>query len=358
MKGASLQKEKGQSLVIIAFAMVVLLLFAMFAVDISFAYLQRRQMQNAADAAALAGARELTIAQGMGDEGTLTTAGLYAILLDWAQRNQALTVQALYVRPDQSTFAINAGDGSPVPGPDVAAGVFVNACTDFPTFFSRFVGLNFMNMCAEAEASFGVPGQVLGMAPLAVLTSDFEVGAEYSLFAGSAKNATARWGWLGLDCPYPSKCSFDANSLQDWMENGYQGSVARGSNYMADPGMKTSVLKQAEVGQVLIAPLFDMIYQYTDDVKCDENSPYYDPVYCANACKKDYTNVVCAYTDQTTLKFQYFYHIIAFAAFKVSVKGQHQLDGRFVSYVVEGAWTPSSPGDRGVVVLRLTERDK
>jgi hypothetical protein len=338
--------------------MVVLLLFAMFAVDISFAYVQRRQMQNAADAAALAGARELTIAQGMGDDATLTNGGLYAILLDWAQRNQAQTVQALYVRPNGNTFAINSGDGATVPGVQSATGVFVNACTSWPTFFSRFVGLNVMNMCAEAEASFGAAWAVRGMAPLAVLYSDFQVGDEYSLFAGNYKHAAARWGWLGLDCGFPSKCSPDANSAKNWMENGYQGYVSRNSNYMADPGMKESVLHEANVGQVLILPLFDKVYQYTTDEECNKDSPRYDLAVCANACKQDYPNVVCAYTDQTTLKGQYYYHIIAFAAFEVSNVGQHQLDGTFVSYIVDGTWTNPSPWDKGVVVMRLTERDK
>lgn len=358
MKGATLQKEKGQSLVIVAFAMVVLLLFAMFAVDLSYAYVQRRQMQNAADAAALAGARELTIAQGAAPEERISSGQLYSIILDWAQRNEAQTVQALYIRPDQTTFAIGAGDGSPVPDPDRASGIYVQACTNYPTFFSRFIGLGQMSMCAEAEASFGAAWSVRGMAPLAILYSDFQVGDEYSLFAGNYKHATARWGWMGWDCAFPSKCSPDANSLKYWMRNGYQGYATRNQNYMADPGMKESVLHEASVGQILLLPVFDKIYQFTTDEECNKNSPRYDPDYCANACKGDYPNVVCAYTDQTTLKGQYYYHIITFAAFKVSNVGQHQLDGEFVSYIVDGTWTNPSPWDKGVVVMRLTERDK
>jgi len=336
----------------------VLLLFAMFAVDISFAYVQRRQMQNAADAGALAGAHELTIAQGMGDASTLTNGRLYNIILDWAQRNQAQTIQALYVRPSGSTFAINSGDGATVPNVATASGVYVNACTHFPTFFSRFVGLNFMDMCADAEASFGAAWAVRGMAPLAVLYSNFKVGDEYSLFAGNYKHAAARYGWLGLDCAFPSKCSPDDNSLKHWMEDGYQGYVARNSNIMTDPGMKEAALHYADVGQVLILPLFDKVYQYTMDEECNKDSPRYDPDICANACKQDYANVACAYTDQTILKNSYYYHIIAFAAFEVSSIGQHQLDGRFVSYIADGTWTNPSPWDKGVVVMRLTERDK
>lgn len=353
--------EEGQSLVIVGFALTALLLFAMFAVDLSYAYVQRRQMQNAADAAALAGAYKLTVHQGMGEDGTLTNGQLYAEILDWAQRNEADTVQALYIRPDGTTFAINQGDGSLAPSdPGVAAGVYVKASTTFPTFFARFIGLGMMDISAEAEASFGAAWAVRGAAPLAVRYSDFNVGDEYQLFSGNYKHTQARWGWLGLDCTFPSKCSPDANSLKDWMRNGYQGGTSRGHDYMADPGLKASVLGQAEVGQVLLLPLFDKIYQFTTDERCNPDSTRYDPDWCETACKGDYDNVVCEYTSNQTLNHEYYYHIIAFAAFKVSGVGQggHYLDGEFVSYVVDGTWTNPSPWDKGVVVMRLTERDK
>jgi hypothetical protein len=55
----SRHSERGQALLQVALLMVVLLSFAALAVDVGNAYGQRRRMQNAADAAALAGAREL-----------------------------------------------------------------------------------------------------------------------------------------------------------------------------------------------------------------------------------------------------------------------------------------------------------
>ena len=51
--------ERGQALLQVALLMVVLLSFVALAVDVGNAYGRRRRMQNAADAAALAGAREL-----------------------------------------------------------------------------------------------------------------------------------------------------------------------------------------------------------------------------------------------------------------------------------------------------------
>ena len=59
MNEKKLSKEKGQSLVLVAAAMVILVLFVAITVDVSSAYYNRRTAQNAADGAALAGASRL-----------------------------------------------------------------------------------------------------------------------------------------------------------------------------------------------------------------------------------------------------------------------------------------------------------
>jgi uncharacterized membrane protein len=52
-------RQAGQVLVQVALMMVVLLGFLALAVDVSQVYLKRRQLQNAADAGALEGARQI-----------------------------------------------------------------------------------------------------------------------------------------------------------------------------------------------------------------------------------------------------------------------------------------------------------
>ena len=59
MKGGVRGREAGQVLIQLALMMTVLLLFLALAVDMGHIYAERRRMQNAADAGALAGAREL-----------------------------------------------------------------------------------------------------------------------------------------------------------------------------------------------------------------------------------------------------------------------------------------------------------
>jgi uncharacterized membrane protein len=52
--------QAGQSTVFVAFALVALLCFLALAIDVGYLRYQRRQIQTAADAAALAGASELS----------------------------------------------------------------------------------------------------------------------------------------------------------------------------------------------------------------------------------------------------------------------------------------------------------
>ena len=54
-----LRSERGQALVLAALAMVVILGFAALSIDVGYWYSQKREVQKAVDAAALAGAQEL-----------------------------------------------------------------------------------------------------------------------------------------------------------------------------------------------------------------------------------------------------------------------------------------------------------
>ncbi len=61
MKSINLRREKGQSLIIVAFAIITLIGFIGLAVDLGLAYVERIRTRRAADAAALAAATELPL---------------------------------------------------------------------------------------------------------------------------------------------------------------------------------------------------------------------------------------------------------------------------------------------------------
>src|SRR5688572_8207420 len=67
MRGGRESDERGQAIVLVALSLVVLLLFAALAVDGGRFVSERRYLQNAADAAALAGVLEWRQALGRGE---------------------------------------------------------------------------------------------------------------------------------------------------------------------------------------------------------------------------------------------------------------------------------------------------
>ena len=71
--------ESGQTLIMFALALVVLLGFVSITLDVGLAFLERRSLQNAVDAAALAAAQDL--ANGQSDEAAI------AVALDYMNRN-------------------------------------------------------------------------------------------------------------------------------------------------------------------------------------------------------------------------------------------------------------------------------
>ena len=130
------REQGGQVLVLVAILITVLLLMAALAVDMGHVYAERRQMQNAADAGALAGARALCL--GFSEEGASDQAQLYAAA------NGA----------SSATVTVN-GDR-----------VLVVARTTAETYFAGIIGMNSVDVAAVAEAECGC-GQPCSVFPMA-----------------------------------------------------------------------------------------------------------------------------------------------------------------------------------------------
>ncbi len=157
------RNERGQAIVIMAFALIVLLAFAALAIDGGYAYVERRRAQNGADAAALAGARQVWInhvnldssetavkvqmntaaeANGIGD--TNSTPG------------DAVNgyVKAYYTDRSGNLLSNN---GSPIEVglaliPGNAGGIKVYCSRDFKTFIAGILGRTDMAATADATA--------------------------------------------------------------------------------------------------------------------------------------------------------------------------------------------------------------
>jgi len=162
--------QRGQAIVLVVLAMIALLALVGLAVDGGRQYTARRQAQNAADAAALAGTRELaqkvaTCQVGSGATDSAVTQavlamvsanGLTPILPNSSGGNTV--VQANYVDPNGNILQ-GVGFGSI---PANAAGVQVSLTYSQTTTFLRAIGINTVSVPGEAMALTGPIVQIAG----------------------------------------------------------------------------------------------------------------------------------------------------------------------------------------------------
>jgi len=213
-------RQKGQVLVIAALAMVVLVGFLALAIDGGNAYAQRRLMQNAADAGALAGARALALG-----ENAEAAATEYAV-----DHNRA----------DSAEITV---DGQTVT---------VVARKSFPTFFAGVIGIRDLTASARAEASYSGAKSVTGLRPIAVEEKDYEFGNEYTIWDSGIITDGQR-GWL----------DFDGGQLRDWVANGYGDEVSVDDEVEGKPGENASALQKAEdlIGETVVVCAYDQMHK-------------------------------------------------------------------------------------------------
>lgn len=343
-------KEKGQTLVLVAVMMMALLGLTAVAIDLSYVFVQRRDMQNAADAGALAGGRMLAH---FSANPTLSYRyrDVYYEVLRAAQANGAQDISAFLVHCGDRTpyYELRPNDYGAVQRCPCACGVWVKTEIDFGTFFAQIFSVRELSAAAEAQCEFGLPRYATGLSPIALRDTVLKqgawggVGGTYTLW-DSGKEGGANRGWLGLDCKYPAKgsnCSPDANSLKAWMdEPHYTGQVDLGNMVGGDPGTKTSVLHHADIGETLVIPIFNYLYHFTNYRYCDPK----DPKYNWSKCKAHETTEgsIPVYTRDSGYNGKYYYNITGFAAFEVTAKGQSggdkYLTGKLTSKVINADW--------------------
>lgn len=150
----STQKRTGQSLILVILALPVLIGMAGAGVTVGTVYFAQTNLQNAVDAAALAGAQAMASGDtnAPGDEASLVT-----------QNDN------------------NAQNVSVIPDPNMANAVEAIATQSVPGGFTGIFGLNHFNVTAKAVASYG-PGGAFG----------------YAIFQGSTSNTLILNGGLNV----------------------------------------------------------------------------------------------------------------------------------------------------------------
>jgi hypothetical protein len=174
------KREDGQSLVFIALAVVALIGMAALALDGGYAFAQRRRVQNAADLAALAGARAI----GMGK----SAAEVNQQVNYYAQANGASTFSYYYVD----------AQGNSVGSLVSARGVHVDAQSTFNTFFAGIFNIRQMTAVAPSQARLYGIGGMGNLLPMLVHESTFQYNQVYELWDDNPE-APGGFGWADWD---------------------------------------------------------------------------------------------------------------------------------------------------------------
>ena len=174
---ALIEDTRGAVAVIVAIVLVVLLSFGALALDISNAMIARNELQNVADASALAGTRQLGLIYAALPQGTPYTtyvlsnpSAVVNAATAVALANQARQV-AIVLNPADIVIGVwNVGPRTLTPGNVGATGVQVTAHRDgtangpVATWLAGIMGINSMNVTATATAALTgtgvlVPGE-------------------------------------------------------------------------------------------------------------------------------------------------------------------------------------------------------
>lgn len=205
MHSQNQRSESGQSIIIIAFIVLVLLALVALVVDVGNAYAQRRIVQNAVDAAAMAGALKLI-------ENDPNGGHLVSELAVWQSINDFATDNGLtsdkwvaWFIDSTGAHAANTVDQFMMPVPSWADGVEVEGQLPFNTYFAHLLGFDVMEAAAEA-AAYILKGPCSGneLFPMTVNVNTFpngipEPGEEYTMMGGSPNVHNDNFWWVHWD---------------------------------------------------------------------------------------------------------------------------------------------------------------
>lgn len=201
-------EQQGQSIVLVAIAMIVLVIFAAIAIDLSNAYVHRRTLQNAADAAALAGARELARQLNTYDQlWQFNEDWIKTDLNDFGERNGLVdsdgvlgnsintNAEGYYLDlAGDRVSDVQIGDLGFVPS-DQARGIEVWAHGAAPSFFGGFLGLEGLDISADAAVVFSCPMADTCVMPIATFSETFVLDQCYNIYDGTEPGSFGFLNW-------------------------------------------------------------------------------------------------------------------------------------------------------------------
>jgi hypothetical protein len=202
-------KEKGSIAVLAALSLTLLIGLSVFVTDLGIIYVRQARLQNALDAAVLAGAQELPT----------STTSAQTITEEYASGNG---VSELSVDINADNTEISASSEGNV-----------------PAMFSRIWGIDENFISASAKAGIEAPASMTGIVPLSLPEQELLYGEEYLLKLGSGDHFETGWfGALDLD-------GSGAKDYEKNLTNGYSGYLNYGQIIDVENGNMSGPTKKA-----------------------------------------------------------------------------------------------------------------
>lgn len=191
--------ERGSIVIILALAFTVLTGLAALVTDVGILYAKHAHLQNAVDAAALAGVQELP-----GDPGMAQT-----VAEEYARKNGVEMVDVSFSANDSQ--------------------ISVRSEENVPAYLAVIWGVHSTAIGAEAKAMMVAPTSLKGVVPLSIEEQSLEYGMEYRLKEGGGDGEHGWYGPLQLSGSGAERYEAD-------LENGYQGVVSVGQVLSVEHG--------------------------------------------------------------------------------------------------------------------------
>lgn len=223
----TMKEETGQSLVLISVLMTAFIAMLGLVIDIGYGYAKYREMQTAADMAALAGARALAA----GESETAAIALMQELLA--ANGADVSASQIQIVNGDQPS---------------------VVARTTLTPFFTPLFGLDQIPLAAPSEAIYGQANAVANVLPFAVSEDLWTLDEEVNIWIGST--GPGNYGWVR----WPGQ-SLSTTVLRwniDQLSN--SGVLRIGQQVAGKPGVSFGAVRtslEAKIGQTVNVFFYD-----------------------------------------------------------------------------------------------------
>jgi Flp pilus assembly protein TadG len=291
----SFQEDRGSVIILVALVLTALLGFCALVTDIGLMYAQKAHLQNAVDAAALAGVQDLP--------GNPDTAEQTAV--DYAGQNGISEVSVSFE--------------------DNNASIIVQATEEVPTYFARIWGITQEQLSVSAKAMMVPPTELTGAVPLSIQNQNLVYGQEYTLKSGAGNGDSGWYGALDLS-------GNGADNYESDLANGYSGILEVGQIVDVEHGNMSGPTEkgvEARLSRDTSIPK-NTFYSY------DRNAPEIVYIPVVNSLSEDSSSI---HTVQ----------IVGFAAFfleGVAGNGNNSvITGRFIQTIVPNDQTSASLSD-------------